>query len=53
MIKENSVSLIAGDLSEEDMKLAAPLIPVFGYDVMKKVLSSDWHLREDGLKLIA
>jgi len=35
------------------MKLAEPLIPVFGYELMKKILASDWHIREEGLKEVS
>ena len=45
MIDAN-VAKEAEELNEEDMKIAEPLIPVFGMELMKKVLSSDWHHRE-------
>jgi hypothetical protein len=31
------------------MKLAEPLIPVFGMELVKKIFSSDWHQREQGI----
>jgi hypothetical protein len=31
------------------MKLAAPLIPVFGLDIIKLIFSSDWHNRDKGI----
>lgn len=33
----------AEELTEEDMKLAEPLIPVFGMEIVKKIFASDWH----------
>ena len=39
----------AEDLTDESLKLAEPLVPVFGIDLIKKVFASDWHLREEGL----
>jgi hypothetical protein len=36
-------------LSDEDMKTAAPLIPIFGEEIVKMLYSYDWHVREHGL----
>ena len=38
------------ELTEDDMKSAAPLIPVFGMEIIKKIYSADWHLREKAIK---
>jgi len=38
------------DLDEETMALAQPMISVFGLDIMKKLFSADWHLREEALR---
>ncbi|CDW76992.1 UNKNOWN [Stylonychia lemnae] len=38
------------DLTEDDMKSAAPLIPVFGMEIIKKIYSADWHLREKAIQ---
>lgn len=35
------------------MKLAEPLIPVFGMELVKKIFATDWHLREEGLSMIS
>lgn len=32
------------------MKYAEPLIPVFGEDIVKKMFSKPWTVREEGLK---
>jgi len=32
------------------MKYAEPLIPMFGEDIVKKMLSKPWVIREEGLK---
>jgi centrosomal protein CEP104 len=37
------------DLKGEDVKLAAPLIPVFGEETVKKLFSKNWVNRENGL----
>ncbi len=39
-------------LSDEDMKTAAPLIPIFGEEIVKMLYSYDWHVREHGLQKI-
>jgi len=51
-VREGKVNFKAGELSEEDLKKAEPLIPVFGMELMKKLFSSDWHLREQALQEI-
>ena len=43
----------AEELSEDDMKIAEPLIPVFGMDLVKMIFSSDWHLREQAINQIS
>jgi hypothetical protein len=35
------------------MKIAAPLIPIFGLDLIKMIFSADWHIREQGVNLIS
>lgn len=37
------------DLKGEDIKTAAPLIPVFGEETVKKLFSKNWVNRENGL----
>lgn len=37
------------DIVGEDVKLASPLIPVFGEDAIKKLFSKNWANRENGL----
>jgi hypothetical protein len=32
------------------MKYAEPLLPVFGDEVVKKMFSKPWAIREEGLK---
>lgn len=34
------------EISEEDMKKADPLIPVFGIELVKMIFANDWHIRE-------
>ena len=34
------------------MKTAAPLIPIFGENLVKMLYSYDWHVREQGLQKI-
>jgi hypothetical protein len=34
------------------MKTAAPLIPIFGDEIVKMLYSYDWHVREQGLQKI-
>ena len=34
------------------MKTAAPLIPIFGEEIVKMLYSYDWHVREHGLQKI-
>ena len=36
-------------VKEEDMKIAAPLLPIFGDELTKMLFSHDWHIRENGL----
>ena len=43
-------NLEAMDLDPETMALAQPMIPVFGMDIMKKLFSADWHLREEAIR---
>ena len=38
------------EISPENMKYAEGLLPVFGEDVVKKVFSKPWAVREEGLK---
>lgn len=38
------------EISPENMKYAEVLIPVFGEDVVKKMFSRPWALRDEGLK---
>ena len=38
------------EISPDNMKYAEPLIPVFGEDVIKKMFSNKWTIREEGLK---
>jgi hypothetical protein len=38
------------EISPENMKYAEPLIPAFGEDVVKKMFSRPWAIREEGLK---
>lgn len=49
---ENSrrYNLEAQDLDPETMEMAQPMINVFGLDIMKKLFSADWHLREEAIK---
>jgi hypothetical protein len=42
----------AEELSEEEMKAAEPLIPVFGMELVKKLFASDWHQRESAVQRI-
>ena len=37
------------ELSEEEMKMAEPLIPVFGMDLVKMLFATDWHFREQAI----
>lgn len=34
------------ELNEEEMKIAEPLIPVFGMGIIKMLFASDWHQRD-------
>jgi hypothetical protein len=38
------------DISPENMKYAEHLIPVFGEEIVKKMFSKPWAIREEGLK---
>lgn len=38
------------EISPENMKYAEQLIPVFGEDIVKKMFSRPWAIREEGLK---
>jgi hypothetical protein len=38
------------EISPENMKYAEALIPVFGEEVVKKMFSRPWALRDEGLK---
>ena len=40
----------AEEISPENMKYAESLIPVFGEDVVKKMFSKPWAIRDEGLK---
>ena len=42
-------NLEAQDLDKETLELAQPIISVFGLDIIKKLFSADWHLREEAL----
>jgi len=42
----------ARELDPETREMAAPFLPVFGMDIMKKFFSEDWHLREDAIREI-
>ena len=50
--EENSkrYNLEAQDLDKETMELAKPIIDVFGLDIIKKLFSLDWHLREEAIR---
>jgi hypothetical protein len=39
----------AEELSPEDRKLALPMINMWGEEVMQKIFSRTWQLREEGL----
>lgn len=39
-------------LSEEDMKFASPLIPIFGEDLLRMLHANDWHMREYSINKI-
>jgi len=45
--------MIASELDPESRELAAPFLPVFGMEIMKKFFSEDWHLWEDAIKEIS
>ena len=45
-------NLIAHELDTESKELAEPFLPIFGMEILKKVFSEDWHLREIGLREI-
>ena len=45
--------LRAEDLTDEEMKSAEPLIPVFGMELVKKLFASDWHQRENAVNRIS
>jgi hypothetical protein len=34
------------EMTDEEMKLPEPLIPVFGMEIVRKIFSSNWHSRE-------
>lgn len=38
------------EISQENMKYAEALIPVFGEDIVKKMFSKPWAIREESLK---
>mmetsp|Transcript_2960 Transcript_2960/g.2797 ORF Transcript_2960/g.2797 Transcript_2960/m.2797 type:complete len:105 (+) Transcript_2960:169-483(+) len=38
------------EISPANMKYAEPLIPIFGEEVVKKMFSKPWAIREEGLK---
>ncbi len=44
--------LVAHELDTESKELAEPFLPIFGMEILKKVFSEDWHLRELGLREI-
>jgi hypothetical protein len=48
--KPKRYNLEAVDLDEETLAMAQPMIGVFGMDIMKKLFSADWHLREEALR---
>ncbi len=48
-IRDGEIHFKAGELTEDDLKRAGPLIPVFGMDLVKLIFQNDWHLRERGL----
>ena len=50
---QNLTGGVAEELTEDDMKLAEPLIPVFGMEIVKKIFATDWHLREQALNQIS
>lgn len=43
-------NLDAMDLDAETLALAQPMMKAFGMDIMKKLFSIDWHLREEALR---
>eukprot|EP00347_Sterkiella_histriomuscorum_P018511 403345233 len=49
---EDQMNAKPEDLSEEEMKLAEPLIPVFGMELVKAIFASDWHKREQAINQI-
>lgn len=38
----------SSELTEDEMKLAEPLVPVFGIELLKPIFlgGTDWHLKE-------
>ena len=38
------------EITSENMKYAEPLIPVIGEEIVKKMFSRPWAVREEGLK---
>ena len=44
--EENKVE----EISPENMKYAEPLLPYFGEEVVKKIFSRPWAVREEGMK---
>ena len=41
------------DIPANEFKKAEPLIPILGYDIVKKLFSKNWRSKEDGLKLLS
>lgn len=48
----NNAGSEAEFLTNENLKLAEPLIPVIGEDLARKIFSKTWNLREDGLRIL-
>ena len=43
-------AISASDIAPGMMKFAEPLIPVLGEELVKKIFSSSWATRDEGLK---
>ena len=41
------------DIPANEFKKAEPLIPILGYDVVKKLFSKNWRSKEEALKLLS
>jgi hypothetical protein len=48
----NNTGSEAEFLTNENLKLAEPLIPVIGEELARKIFSKTWNLREDGLRIL-